>query len=86
MLLDRRLAVQRRHVQSTCRVDSVDCPACCDPQDEPGNNGNPPCFEGASCCADGVGPCCGSENAMTISASAARSAAACSRQAGIELP
>jgi len=30
---------------------------CCDPADEPGTNGNPLCFEGASCCADGSWAC-----------------------------
>ncbi|GJM26845.1 MAG: hypothetical protein DHS20C16_32600 [Phycisphaerae bacterium] len=30
---------------------------CCDPADEPGVGGNPFCFEGASCCADGTWAC-----------------------------
>jgi hypothetical protein len=32
-------------------------PSCCDPAEEPGHNGNPLCFEGATCCADGVWRC-----------------------------
>ena len=32
-------------------------PACCNPDDEPGVNGNPFCFEGATCCADGTWAC-----------------------------
>jgi hypothetical protein len=32
-------------------------PPCCDPADEPGVGGNPFCFEGASCCADGTWAC-----------------------------
>ena len=31
--------------------------ACCDPDLEPGTNGNPFCFEGHSCCSDGVWRC-----------------------------
>jgi len=31
--------------------------ACCDPADQPGTNGNPFCFEGASCCEDGSWAC-----------------------------
>jgi len=30
---------------------------CCDPADKPGVGNNPPCFEGASCCADGSWAC-----------------------------
>ncbi len=30
---------------------------CCDPADEPGTGGNPFCFEGASCCANGMWAC-----------------------------
>ncbi|MCA9513941.1 MAG: hypothetical protein KC635_03265, partial [Myxococcales bacterium] len=30
---------------------------CCDPAAEPGQNGNPICFEGATCCADGTWRC-----------------------------
>ena len=38
------------------------CPAgqicnCCDPNDMPGVNGNPACFEGATCCANGRWKC-----------------------------
>lgn len=32
-------------------------PSCCDPAEQPGYNGNPPCFEGATCCGDGVWRC-----------------------------
>ncbi len=32
-------------------------PRCCDPDLEPGTGGNPFCFEGASCCADGRWQC-----------------------------
>lgn len=32
-------------------------PACCDPGEKPGVNGNPPCFEGATCCATGKWEC-----------------------------
>ena len=32
-------------------------PSCCDPAEQPGFNGNPLCFEGATCCADGVWRC-----------------------------
>lgn len=32
-------------------------PACCDPDEMPGVNGNPICFEGATCCGDGVWRC-----------------------------
>lgn len=32
-------------------------PACCDPDEEPGFNGNPVCFEGATCCANGEWRC-----------------------------
>lgn len=31
--------------------------ACCNPALEPGTNGNPFCFEGHSCCADGIWRC-----------------------------
>jgi hypothetical protein len=31
--------------------------ACCDPALEPGANGNPLCFEGHTCCFDGVWRC-----------------------------
>ncbi len=31
--------------------------ACCDPALEPGQNGNPFCFEGHSCCTDGTWRC-----------------------------
>ncbi|MFO0744605.1 MAG: Kazal-type serine protease inhibitor domain-containing protein [Myxococcota bacterium] len=30
---------------------------CCNPADMPGNNGNPLCFEGATCCGDGKWHC-----------------------------
>ena len=30
---------------------------CCDPAKQPGQNGIPPCFEGASCCASGEWAC-----------------------------
>jgi hypothetical protein len=30
---------------------------CCDPALEPGTNGNPFCFEGHTCCSDGVWRC-----------------------------
>eukprot|EP01084_Bolivina_argentea_P237756 399483_1 len=30
---------------------------CCDPNDKPGFNGNPICFEGAACCPDGTWSC-----------------------------
>jgi len=33
------------------------CEACCDPAKEPGQNGNPFCFEGATCCGDGEWHC-----------------------------
>jgi hypothetical protein len=32
-------------------------PKCCDLADQPGTNGNPFCFEGASCCGDGTWQC-----------------------------
>lgn len=32
-------------------------PACCSADDQPGVNGNPFCFEGATCCADGTWAC-----------------------------
>ena len=32
-------------------------PSCCDPAAEPGTGGNPLCFEGHSCCADGTWRC-----------------------------
>jgi hypothetical protein len=32
-------------------------PACCDPTEEPGVNGNPICFEGHTCCANGEWEC-----------------------------
>ncbi|MCP3997881.1 MAG: hypothetical protein GY722_22900, partial [bacterium] len=33
------------------------CDQCCDAADEPGINGNPICFEGATCCAGGKWQC-----------------------------
>ena len=33
------------------------CEACCDPALEPGTNGNPYCFDGATCCANGTWSC-----------------------------
>jgi len=30
---------------------------CCNPDDEPGTNGNPFCFEGHTCCSDGRWSC-----------------------------
>jgi hypothetical protein len=30
---------------------------CCDPTLEPGTGGNPPCFEGHTCCSDGFWRC-----------------------------
>lgn len=32
-------------------------PACCEPAKQPGFNGNPPCFEGATCCGNGEWEC-----------------------------
>lgn len=32
-------------------------PSCCDPAAEPGTGGNPFCFEGHSCCANGTWQC-----------------------------
>ena len=31
--------------------------ACCNPDEEPGVGENPPCVEGAACCADGAWAC-----------------------------
>jgi hypothetical protein len=31
--------------------------SCCDPTQEPGTHGNPYCFEGATCCGDGMWKC-----------------------------
>jgi len=56
VLRQRPVEVQRRRRQSTCAQDGVVCD-CCDPNDQPGVNGNPFCFEGATCCADGVWRC-----------------------------
>lgn len=42
-----------------CRAELAECrgEACCDPLEEPGTHGNPICFEGATCCADGTWQC-----------------------------
>ncbi len=43
----------------TCREELAGCQdaPCCDPLEEPGTHGNPFCFEGATCCADGTWQC-----------------------------
>jgi hypothetical protein len=42
-----------------CHEDLEQCEGgqCCDPSQEPGTNGNPFCFEGATCCGDGTWAC-----------------------------
>ncbi len=42
-----------------CREKLAECRGgvCCDPAEEPGAFGNPFCFEGATCCDDGVWRC-----------------------------
>ena len=38
-------------------MEGSECERCCDPLDEPGMFGNPECFEGATCCANGAWQC-----------------------------
>lgn len=42
-----------------CREELLACRGepCCDPRLQPGTHGNPICFEGATCCADGTWRC-----------------------------
>ncbi|UCF68381.1 MAG: hypothetical protein JSV80_03525 [Acidobacteriota bacterium] len=42
--------------------------ACCDPDLEPGVNGNPLCFEGHTCCSDGVWRCNNPDGSPSCSA------------------
>ncbi len=42
--------------------------ACCDPDLEPGTNGLPFCFEGATCCADGAWACNEGDGSPTCAA------------------
>jgi hypothetical protein len=41
---------------------------CCDPANEPGQNGNPFCFEGASCCSNGKWACNEGDGSSTCEA------------------
>lgn len=43
-------------------------PACCDPDLQPGVNGNPFCFEGATCCSDGRWQCNNPDGSPSCSA------------------
>eukprot|EP00992_Anisonema_acinus_P009925 TRINITY_DN6137_c0_g1_i1.p1 TRINITY_DN6137_c0_g1~~TRINITY_DN6137_c0_g1_i1.p1 ORF type:complete len:740 (-),score=186.00 TRINITY_DN6137_c0_g1_i1:15-2186(-) len=41
---------------------------CCDPSQQPGTNGNPTCFEGATCCSTGNWQCNNHDATMTCEA------------------
>jgi hypothetical protein len=42
--------------------------SCCNPAEQPGTNGNPLCFEGATCCADGTWACNEGDGSETCAA------------------
>jgi hypothetical protein len=46
-------------------VDGIVCEHCCSPFDEPGQHGNPPCVEGATCCSTGEWQCNGATGQST---------------------